>query len=312
MQQRDIVIIGAGTAGLSAAQHAREAGLDTLVIEEMAPGGQTLTINELVNFPGCGEGTTGIEFAMGLEKQTRNFGVDFLNIPALSVTKSDNLFIIETPKGAIEAKAVILATGSSKIKADIPGEAELTGRGVSYCATCDGPFFKNKRILVIGGGDSACDEAIYLASLSRKVILVHRRKKLRARTGLAARVEQHAGISLRLDTRVKEIRGEKKVESVILENHISGVESVAVDGVFIFAGSSPRSELAPQAVKKDSLGRIITDDCMRSSLDGFFAAGEVRNTPFRQLVVAAGEGAVAALSAARYIAELKGESYESA
>ncbi len=307
MQQRDLVIIGAGTAGLSAAQHAREAGLDTLVIEEMAPGGQTLTISELQNFPGCGEGVTGIEFAMGLEKQTRSFGVEFLNSPALSIEKKNDRFIIQSPKDDIEAGAVILATGSAKKKADIPGESELSGKGVSYCATCDGPFFKNKRILVVGGGDSACDEATYLAKLSSRVTLVHRQEKLEARAALAEKVLNNPNITVRLNTRVAAIRGEKKVESVILENHTPGGETLPVEGVFIFTGSSPRSELAPQEISKDKEGHIITDEMMHSSLPGFFAAGEVRNTPFRQLVVAAGEGAVAAMGAARYIAGLNGE-----
>ncbi len=309
MQQRDLVIIGAGTAGLSAAQHAREAGLDTLVIEEMAPGGQALTINELQNFPGCGEGTTGIEFAMGLEKQTRSFGVEFLNSPALSIEKRGDRFFIKSPKDDIEAGAVILATGSAKNKAEIPGEADLSGKGVSYCATCDGPFFKNKRILVIGGGDSACDEAMYLSKLSNRVSLVHRGTKLSARAALAEKVLNNPNITVRLETRVTAIRGDKKVDSVLLDNSDGG-ETLSVDGVFIFTGSSPRSELAPAEVSKDHNGRVITDEMMHSSLPGFFAAGEVRNTPFRQLVVAAGEGAVAALGAARYLAGVNGDNQD--
>mgnify|MGYP005850059875 CR=1 FL=1 len=309
--ERDLVVIGAGAAGLSAAQHAAEANLDVLLVEEMASGGQSLAINRLVNFPGFPEPLSGVDFSMRLEKQTRGFGVAMLNNTVTALKREDDNFKLDTPKGEISCRAVILSTGSRTMKLMVPGEEEFTGRGVSYCAACDGPFFKNRRIMVVGGGDSACDEAVYLAGLSDRVTLIHRRDRLRARPALAARVTANPHITVHFNSAIREIRGQNKVQSVLIEDLLSGeLREQDIDAVFVFIGASPRTDLVPH-VKKDEAGRILTNGLMETSVPGLFAAGEVRNTPFRQLVVAAGEGAVAAMSAARYIAILKGEAYDS-
>ena len=309
--ERDLVVIGAGAAGLSAAQHAAEANLDVLLVEEMASGGQSLVINKLVNFPGFPEPLSGVDFSMRLEKQTRGFGVAMLNSRVTALKREADHFTLDTPKGEISCRAVILSTGSRTMKLMVPGEDEFTGKGVSYCAACDGPFFKNRRIMVVGGGDSACDEAVYLAGLSDRVTLIHRRDRLRARSALATRVTENPHITVRFNSAVREIRGQNKVQSVLIEDLLSGeLREQDIDAVFVFIGASPRTDLVPD-VEKDEAGRIVTNGLMETSVPGLFAAGEVRNTPFRQLVVAAGEGAVAAMSAARYIAELKGEAYDS-
>jgi thioredoxin reductase (NADPH) len=191
---------------------------------------------------------------------------------------------------------------------DIPGEEAFSGRGVSYCATCDGPFFKNKKIFVVGGGDTACGQAQYLSRLSSQIVLIHRRDRFRAQKALAERVLHNPNIELRFNTVMKEIRGSQKVASVILESQGHAPQEEAADAVFIFTGLSPQSSLVPMA-QKDEAGYILTDQNMASSIPGLFAAGDVRSSPFRQVVVAAGEGAIAAYSATAYIDALKGESY---
>ena len=189
----------------------------------------------------------------------------------------------------------------------MPGEEELAGRGVSYCATCDGPFFKNRRMLVVGGGDAACDEASFLSKLSDKIVLAHRRDRFRAQASLAQRVLKDPRIEVRFGTVVKEIRGGKKVESVLLAG-AQGEYEESFDAVFVFVGSIPQSELA-EGARKDEAGYLLTDDRMATSVPGLFAAGDVRASPFRQLITAASDGAIAAHSASQYIDELEGAAY---
>ena len=216
---------------------------------------------------------------------------------------------METSDGTFSAFTVILATGARHRTLDVPGEKEFTGRGVSYCATCDGPFFRGKRILVVGGGDAACDEAIFLANLTDDVLMVHRRDRFRAQKALAERVLRHPNIEVRFNTEVREIRGDRKVERVVLYNAENGSTcEEGMDAVFIFIGSIPRTAVAPEATL-DEAGYILTDARMETNVRGLFAVGDVRATPFRQLVVAAGDGAIAAHMAAQLVEELKGEKY---
>ena len=307
---KDLMIIGGGAAGLAAAQYGARANLKTLVIEEMAPGGQALLIDRLENYPGYAEPKSGFEFAQDMNRQAEKFGAEMITDSVMSLTKEDNLFVAETGSGKITAWAVILATGAKHRTLDVAGEAEFSGRGVSYCATCDGPFFKGKKMLVVGGGDAACDEAQFLAKLSDKIVMIHRRDRFRAQKALADRVLRNANIEIRFNTVVEEIKGDKKVGSVVLRKVDTGkIYEEAFDAVFVFVGSIPQTALVPDAAKDES-GSLITDQRMESSIKGLFVAGDVRSTPFRQVIVAAGEGAVAAHCASQYIDDLKGEAYK--
>ncbi|MFZ4617753.1 MAG: thioredoxin-disulfide reductase [Rectinemataceae bacterium] len=304
-QERDLVIIGGGAAGLSAAQYGARANLDTLLIEEMAPGGQALLIDGLENYPGILEPINGYDFSERLRAQAEAFGAEILSASVTSVSKSGDRFILETTEGRIEALAVILATGSVHRHIGVPGEEEFQGRGVSYCATCDGPFFKGKRMLVVGGGDAACDEAMFLSKLSDRVILTHRREAFRAQKSLVDRILNNPHIEIRLNTVVREIKGSKKVEAVVLEElGGKGRYDEAVDAVFVFIGSDPKSSLAGSATR-DEAGSILTDERMETSVTGLFAAGDVRVSPFRQIVTACSDGAVAAHCAALNIDGIK-------
>jgi thioredoxin reductase (NADPH) len=315
----DLLIIGAGPAGLTAAQYGARANLSVLVIEHLAPGGQALLIDTLENYPGIIPPKPGYDFCQDLHHQAEGFGARFITGAVQSLGKAGDLFTAVLANGERHtAGALIIATGAKHRTLDIPGEAEFAGRGVSYCASCDGPFFKNKKILVVGGGDAACDEAQYLSRLSPQILLVHRREKFRAQKALAERVLHNKAIEVRFNTKPVEIRGDQKVGSGVLERIDSGErweEDAAA--VFIFAGTIPQTAFLTTdnfpggaGVKTDENGYIVTGQSMETSVPGLFAAGDVRATPFRQVVVAAGEGAVAAHSAAAYIDSLKGESYD--
>jgi len=312
----DLIIIGAGPAGLTAAQYGARANLSVLVLEQLSPGGQALNIDVLENYPGIAPGKSGFEFGEDLRLQAEGFGAKILTEDAKALNKEGGLFIITLASGkTLKAQAVIIATGAKHRTLDIPGEKEFSGRGVSYCATCDGPFFKSKKIFVVGGGDAACDEAQYLSRLSNQVILIHRRERFRAQKALADRVLHNPNITVRFNTVMKEIRGTPgtKVSSVLLEENGTSREESA-DAVFIFTGIVPQTSLVSGAgsglkVELDEAGYIVTDQKMASSVPGLFAAGDVRTTPFRQVITAAADGAVAAHCAAAYIDGLKGESY---
>jgi thioredoxin reductase (NADPH) len=306
----DLIILGAGPAGLTAAQYGARANLKVLVIEQLAPGGQALLIDKLENYPGNIGEKSGFDIAQDMHRQAEDFGAVFLNETAAALVKEGDVFKIALESNEIlRAPGVIIATGSKYRTLDIPGEKELYGRGVSYCATCDGPFFRNKKIIVVGGGDAACDEAQFLSRLSEQVVLIHRKNRFRSQKALAERVLHNPSIETRFNTRLREIRGQGKVVSVLLEETGTGkTYEEGTDGVFIFVGALPQSSLA-SAVKKDENGYIITDQNMETSVPGLFAAGDVRASPFRQVVVAAGEGAIAAHRAAMYIDAIKGNTY---
>jgi len=314
----DLIIIGAGPAGLTAAQYGARANLKVLVIEQFGPGGQALVIDVLENYPGnvqrldeagnviC-EARSGYEFSMDLHRQAESFGASFLSASVISLKKENNSFLAElSDGGTCTASAVIIATGAKPRLLNIPGEKEFTGRGVSYCATCDGPFYRGKKIFVVGGGDAACDEARYLSRLSKQVTLVHRRDSFRAQKALAQRTLDNPNIQVRLNTVIKEIKGEKKVSLVVLSDVKSGeVYEEEADAVFIFVGTVPQSSLVGGSLKAelDESGYIITDPKMATNIAGLFAAGDIRSGAFRQVVTAAADGAVAAHNAAEYIDE---------
>jgi thioredoxin reductase (NADPH) len=308
----DLIIIGAGPAGLTAAQYGARSNLSVLVLEQLAAGGQALLIDVLENYPGIAPGKTGFDFCEDLRRQAEGFGAKFLTEQAQSLSKEGDAFTITLANGqSLRAPSVILATGAKHRTLDIPGEKEYFGRGVSYCATCDGPFFKNKRIFVVGGGDAACDEAQYLSHLSSQVILIHRREKFRAQRALADKVLHNPNIQVRFNTVMKGIKGTSgKVGSVVLDKTGTLSEENA-DAVFIFTGTVPQTSLVSVNLiaKTDEAGYIITDGRMATSIPGLFAAGDVRASPFRQVITAAADGAVAAHCAAAYIDNLKGEAY---
>lgn len=305
----ELLIIGAGPAGLAAAQYGARANLKTIVIEEMAAGGQALLIDQLENYPGILEPVSGYDLAESMRVQAERFGAEFVSASVESVEKEGSRFVVKAGGDRFAAEAVIVATGAKHRHLGVPGEDTFAGRGVSYCATCDGPFFKGKRILVVGGGDAACDEAMYLAKLSSQVVMIHRRDRFRAQKSLAARVLENPNIKVQFNTVPVEIRGGKKVESVVLADAVSGEKrEEAFDAVFVFVGSDPNTASVPQTAKDES-GSIVTDDRMATSVPGIFAAGDVRVSPFRQVITACSDGAVAAHAASQYIDETRGAGY---
>src|SRR5208282_6363824 len=255
---QDLIIIGAGGAGLSAAQYGARGNLRTLLLEEVSSGGQALLIDTLENYPGFPEPVSGFDFTLKMEEQAKKFGAKVENGSVSSIRKEDGHFVVETDHGPLTSLAVILATGAKHRTLGVPGEAELSGKGVSYCATCDGPFFKGKRMLVVGGGDAACDEAMYLAHLACGVLMIHRKEKFRAQKSLASRVLANAKIEVRFSTELRGIEGSPNVSKVTLVDNTSGREyEEAVDAVFVFIGSDPKSALVqPLGVARDDVGSV--------------------------------------------------------
>lgn len=307
----DFIIIGAGAAGLSAAQYASRAGLKTLVIDESIPGGQALNIVQLENYPGLFPAVSGSAFIESMKEQAKSFGAEIIQTSVSSIDKVAEHFVITTSSLVYRSLTLLLATGASHRKLEVPGEKEFEGRGVSYCATCDGPFFRNKHVVVVGGGDSACDEANYLSTICSQVTMVHRKASFRAQKSVAQRVLSNPKISVLFNSVIKEIRGEKKVSSVIISSSAKGSETevqLPCDAVFVFVGMLPRTSLF-STLKTDSSGYIITDEKMATRVPGLFAAGDVRSKPFRQIVTAASDGAIAANEAGLYVREKRNEVY---
>jgi thioredoxin reductase (NADPH) len=307
---RDLLIVGGGPAGLTAAQYGARAGLDTVCVEQMAVGGQALMIDFLENYPGYLGDRSGYQLMQDMHKQAEDFGAKFIFDSITLLRQNGGGFSAELLNGdVIQASAVILATGAGHRTLDVPGENKFAGRGVSYCASCDGPFFKNKKIFVAGGGDAACDEARFLSRISPELTILCRRAEFKAQRELARRVLNDEKIKVRFNTQLKEIKGKEKVSSVIIENIKTGtVSEEDADAVFVFVGIVPETGLVTGArvqPKFDKAGFIITDQRMETSIKGLFAVGDVRSSPFRQVIVACGEGALAAHSAGENIKQIK-------
>lgn len=305
----DIIIVGGGPGGLACGQYSARAGRKTVIIEEMAPGGQCMIIDEIENYPGL-EKLSGYELAAKFEQQATGFGCEiaYATVSSLKVLE-DGTFSLDTTDGEYTSPVVVIATGAKHRNLEVPGEQELIGHGVSYCATCDGPFFRKKKILVCGGGDSACQESMYLRKLSDDVTVTHRRDRFRAQASIV-RAMTDAGIKTKMNTTVQSINGENnKVASVtFLDKETGETYTEAFDGVFIFVGNIPQSQLVPDTVK-DEGGFIKTDARMMTSIPGLFAVGDVRDTVFRQIVTAAADGAIAAHYASEYIDERNNNAY---
>ncbi len=307
----EMIIIGGGPAGLTAAQYASRANLKVLVLEEMAPGGTTLIVDDLENYPGFDQPISGFELSDKFAKQAENFGAKIILTTVESIShKDDGSFTVKTSEAEYNVPVVIMATGAKKKLLSVPGEKEYQGRGVSYCATCDGPFFRNKRILVVGGGDSAVGESLFLSKISDKVIIIHRKDRFRAQRSLASMVEHDPHIETRFMTTLNEIKGDgSKVTTVSLHDIVQDKDyDEDFDAVFIFIGATPKTSLVPFATTDDD-GYLITNELMRTNIKGLYAIGDVRNGPFKQIVTAASDGAIAAHAGAEYIDELKGQSY---
>ena len=296
MANYDYIIIGSGPAALASAQYASRAGLKTLVLEGDVVGGQVTQIMDLENYPGVFPMVNGTDFILNMKEQAVSFGAEVVSSRAVSIDKPGQNFVVKTKTENFEAKCVCLATGAVHKDLGVKGEREFTGRGVSYCATCDGPFFRNKKIFVVGGGDSACSEAIYLRTLSDDVTIIHRRDSFRAQKAVVDKMIA-SGVKVKYNTTVSEIAGGMKVEKLVLHDVISkSDEEVAADAVFIFAGMAPQSDLVDM-LKKDEGGYIVTDEKMQTMIPGLLAAGDVRAKPFRQIVTAVSDGAIAANTA---------------
>ncbi len=299
----DVVIIGGGPSGLSAAIYASRSRLKTLLIEKSGCGGQIAITDKLENYPGFEEGINGFDFAVKMEKQARTFGTEIIYGEVLSIDANEELKKVILSGQSYVTKTIIIASGANFKKLNVKGEKEFIGAGVSYCATCDGPFFRNKEIAVVGGGDSALQEALYLTKFAEKVNLIHRRDQFRAAKILQERVLSSEKIKVILNSVVEEIQGSRSIESVKIKNVVSEETSqLPVSGVFIFAGWNPNTKFLPQTkISLSPSGYIITDDYMKTSLDGVFACGDVRKKLLRQVVTAAADGATAAIAAEHYL-----------
>lgn len=301
----DIIIIGGGPAGLTAGLYGSRARMKTLIIEKGDAGGQIATTFEVDNYPGSMEKCTGPVLAQRMKDQALSFGTEFVKEEIKKIEKKNEIFYLETDKNKYEAKAVIVATGSLSRDIGCKGEKEFRGMGVSYCATCDGFFFQGLTVVVVGGGDAAIDEGIFLTKFAKKVIIVHRRNELRAAKSLQEKARANPKIEFILDTVVEEIKGNGVVSTVTLKNVKTGeLKDISADGVFVFIGYSPNSALVKEFVKTDEIGFIIGDEKMQTLTPGLFVAGDVRRKMLRQVVTAVADGAIAAVSAEAYIDHL--------
>lgn len=303
MEKLDIVIIGAGAAGLSGGMYAARSGMKTVILDDIGGGGQALEIDNLENYPGFFPAANGSELIEKMSEQAKSFGAKIVQSSVKSIDKKGKSFYIKTDSDEYESSALIYATGAEHSKLGVQGEEKLSGRGVSYCAVCDGPFFRNKEVTVIGGGDSACSEALYLANIASHVNIIHRRAEFRAAKTLSDRIFENPKITVYLESVAKEILGENKVSGILLENvNTKEKRELKTDAVFICVGMNPRTALL-ETLQKDSGGYLITDEKMATAVPGLYAAGDVRSKPLRQIITAANDGAIAAVSAAEFVKE---------
>jgi len=296
----DLIIIGGGPAGLTAALYALRARLKVLLVEKMILGGAASTTFQIENYPGFPEGLSGLELGKRLQEQVNKLNLEILWGDSTRVKDRQ----VQVDGKTLSAKAIIIATGTESTKLGIPGEDKFRGRGVSYCATCDGPFYKDKNVMVIGGGNAAIEEALFLTRYASKVSVVHRRDKLRADKILGERALANEKIYFYWNSIAEKIGGQEKVDELTVKDLLTDKKfKVPVDGIFVYIGSQPNSTLVKGLVKLDKQGFIITDEDMKTSTQGVFAAGDIRAKSLRQIVTAAADGAIAAESARKYIEE---------
>jgi thioredoxin reductase (NADPH) len=303
MNDYDVTIIGGGPAGLTAGLYAARAGLTSLLLERGVFGGQIVNARVVENYPGFPEGISGPELGEFMRRQATKYGLETLATEVTGVGTGD-AYEVSTTEGNIQTLSIIIAAGSEYRKLDVDGEERLSGRGVSYCATCDGFFFRDLEVAVVGGGDTAVTDALELAQHCRKVYIIHRRDQLRATKALQEKAFSQPKIELVWNTVVQEIVGDRMLRSLHLRNVKTGQSSdLGVDGIFVAVGLKPNSQVFSQLVALDEAGFIVTDELMRASAPGVFAAGDVRHNSFRQVITAAGDGAAAAMSVFKYVKE---------
>lgn len=307
MEHHELIILGGGPAGLTAAVYAKRSGLDALLLEKGAVGGQITTTSDVENWPGIKQ-ISGFELAQALQEHAEHFEAEIRMADIVGVDFSKTPKVITTDKGPVSADAVIICTGARHRHLEVPGEAELAGRGVSYCAVCDGPFFRNEDVMVVGGGNTAVEEAVYLTRFVNKVYLVHRRDKLRAVDVLVKRALANPKIEMVWDTVVKTVNGKTALETATVRNVKTNEEKdIPVTGMFIFVGTLPNVEmLGDSGLDMSPQGWIKVDhDSLQTSIPGVFAAGDVRETSLRQMITASADGARAAMSAFGYVESLR-------
>jgi thioredoxin reductase (NADPH) len=297
-----MLVLGSGPAGLSAALYAARAELAPVVLTGIQLGGQAALTYTIENYPGFPEGVGGAQLGELFQKQAEHFGAKVEFDTANEVDLSQRPFRVLTDSGEYAADTLIVTTGASPNHLNVPGESEMTGRGVSYCATCDGWFFKDKKVVVVGGGDSALEEGLFLTRYASAVTIIHRREELRAGAILQHRAREHPKLNFIWNTVVTGVLGTTKVEGVRLKNLPSGEETILeTDGLFIFIGHTPNTQIFKGKLKMDKLGYLKVDDKMQTNLPGVYAAGEVADPHFRQVVTSAGMGAAAAIQATHFL-----------
>jgi thioredoxin reductase (NADPH) len=298
----DLVIIGGGPAGLTAGLYASRAKMDVVLLEKATHGGQMLTTFHIENYPGFPDGIGGFELSDFMRKQAENFGLDILTRSVNGVEKKGDLFVLDTDDGPVTTRSVIVATGASPNKLGVPNEEKLTGRGVSYCATCDGALYRDRKVAVVGGGDSAVEEALFLTRFASDVHIIHRRDALRAIPLTRDRALENDRITMEWNTVVKKIGGDDEVTELLLEDVKTGeTRTLKVNGVFIYVGITPQTDFLNDLVDKDDGGYIKTDLNMASSVPGMYAVGDVRSQSIRQVATAVGDGATAAYNIYKYL-----------
>jgi len=302
----EVIIIGGGPAGLTSALYASRARLSTLLIENALFGGQMTTTELIENYPGFPQGVTGDELSRLMEDQAKRFGAEMVNQEIVEVKLEGDLKSVRTHESSYLCKALIICTGTEYRKLGVSGENEFAGKGISYCATCDGAFFKDSQIFVVGGGDSALTEALFLTKFVKELTIIHRRDELRATKIYQERALENPKIKFLWNSVVQEIKGNQVVRSVLIKNVKTGeIKEFSTDGIFLFVGLIPRTQFLKGLIQMNEEGYILTDENCETSVKGIYAAGDCRKKLLRQIATAVGEGATAAFTAEKYLESKK-------
>ncbi|MEG2788011.1 MAG: thioredoxin-disulfide reductase [Romboutsia sp.] len=304
----DLIIIGSGPAGLSSGLYGARAKLKTLIIEKAKTGGQIVTTHDIANYPGSIEDASGPKLIARMVEQCKSFGAEMIKDSIIEANIDGDIKVLKGEKSEYRAKAIIIATGATPKKLGARGEKELIGKGVSYCATCDGDFFTDLEVFAVGGGNSAVEEGMFLTKFARKVTIVHRRDKLTCAKSIAEKAINNPNIDFMFNTSVKELHGDGILEKVVFENTVTGEtkeyeadEEDGTMGVFVFVGLEPQTDLFKDKINMDKRGYIVTDEDMKTNIEGVFAAGDCRVKNLRQVVTATSDGAIATIMAEKYI-----------